>query len=223
MRISRVTWIILGVVLFVAAFGVLYMMYSGQQNEQDSLRSKLAANQAALPKLVTERESWQAQLVALQDQLALRQSELAAANQALAQASSGWPVAAESIEYDATLFRIADGWNLQVQSLVAGEKTSKTVQGITFGTTTFTISLTTPAIKATEAIEYQDKVYGVVNDILSYVDSLAKAKEFDTATIDTVTIAVPPAMTREELDSGGGSGPAPVATITLTIYTYKGG
>ncbi len=223
MRISRITWIILGVVVFVAAFGVLYMFYNNEKGKQESLNSKLAANQALLPKLVAERESQQAQLVALQDQLAARQSELTAANEALAQARSGWPEAAESIEYDQTLFKIADGWNLQVQTLVAGEKATKAIQGITFGTTTFTISLSTPPLAATEAIEYQDKVYGVVSDILAFIDSVAKASEFSTATIDVVSMSVPPAMTREELDSGGGSGPAPSAVVTVTIYTYKGG
>ncbi len=222
MKISRVTWIILGVVVFGAALGVLYMLYAGQTREQDTLKDSLAANQAMLPKLDTERRSWQSQLADLQDQLAERQSELVAANQALAEARTGWPDAAESIEYDETLFRIASGWHLQVESLTAGEKQTRAVQGVTFGTATFTVVVSTPEIKATESTEYQDKVYGVINDILSYIDSLAKQKEFATATIDSVSMTVPPAMTREELDSAG-AGPAPTATIVLTIYTYKGG
>jgi len=223
MKISRVTWIILGVVVFAAAFGVLYMLYAGQTREQDSLRGKISSNQAKLVQLNAERQNWQSQLTALEDQLAQKQSELVAANQALAEARTGWPEAAESIEYDETLFKIADGWHLQIDSLVAGEKQSRVVQGITFGTTTFSVTISGPEIKATESIEYQDKVYGVVNDILSYIDSLAKQKEFATATINGVSMTVPPAMTREELDAAGGVGPAPTVTITLTIYTYKGG
>jgi cell division protein FtsB len=223
MKIGKVTWIIIGVVVFCAALGVLYMLYAGQKTEQDSLRVKLETNQAMLPKLVADRQDWESQLAALQDQLAQRQSELVVANAALAEAQTGWPTAAESIEYDETLFSIADGWHLQIQSLVAGEKQSRAVQGIDFGTTSFTVVVSSPGIKATESTEYQDKVYGVINDILSYIDSLAQQKEFATATIDTISMTVPPAMTREELDSSGGVGPAPTATITITIYTYKGG
>ena len=223
MKISRATWIILGVVVFAAAFAGLYMMYQGQVREQDSVKSRLETNLATLPKLVTERQGLEAQLTALQDRLAQKQSELVAANAALAEARTGWPEAAESIEYDETLFKIADGWHLDVQSLVAGEKQSKAIQGITFGTTTFTVTVSTPPIKATGSLEYHDKVYGVISDILSYIDSLAKEKVFATATINVVSMTVPPAMTREELDAAGGEGEAPVATITLTIYTYKGG
>jgi len=227
MRLSKTVWIILGVAIFIIGFAVLYMMYSRQGDEQDQLKSKMAANQATLVKLVTERGSWQNQLLKLQDELAQRQNALTAANLVFSQAETGWPTSAESIEYDEKLFEIADAWNLEITVVTAAEPKETKVGGITFTVASFTVDVrgTPPLATPKEEKDYRDYLYDTVDDILAFVHTIVNDKDFASAGINLVNMQVPEPLTKEELAEIERleEGNIPRAQITLTIYTYKGG
>ncbi len=225
MKLSKTIWIILGVAVMAVAFGYLYMTYSRQLDEQAQLKSKITTNQATLSRLVTERESVQSQITKLNEQLELRKQALAAARVVADNVSRSWPKDAESIEYGEQFFTVTGGWNLDISVVTAAEAVAKNIQGINFATTTFTVSVTGQPLASgfAEAADYQNYVYGVVADILGFVDAVARDKNFATAQIDSFSMSVPPLLTQEEVVAGGVDLAQPTATFSVTVYTYKGG
>ena len=225
MRLSKTVWIILGVAIFIIGFIVLYMMYSRQGDEQEQLKSKIAANQAALVGLIKERESWQSQLLNLQDELAQRQDALTEANLALSQAGTGWPTSAESIEYDEKLFEMADAWNLEITVVKAAEPQEETVEGITFTVSSFNVEVRGKLREEDKlsrtAAEYREYLYKTVDDILAFVHTIVNDKDFVSAGIELVSMEVPEPLTQEQIDEDTEQ-TSPTAQINFTIYTYKG-
>ena len=222
MRISKITWIILGVVVFAVAAGLLYMMYSRQLDEQDQLKSKLSANQVTLARLVKEREDFQVKLTQVQEQLAQKRADLETAKTSLANAKVVWPDRAESIEYDEKLFDLADGWNLVINVVQAGMTGSQVTQGITFKTNTYSVSVigTGPDSGFETASEYQDYVYKALDDILGYLTSIVNDDFFSTASIDLVSLSIPPMLSSEEVTDQGTDVSQPVGTINVTVFSY---
>jgi predicted nuclease with TOPRIM domain len=225
MRLSKTVWIILGVVVFVIGAVYLYMMYARQLDEQEQLKSKLATNQATLPRLIAERENWQSQLDKLQNEIAQRQAALTEANLALSQAKEGWPESAESIEYDEKLFAIADAWKLDITVVTAAEPKEVRVEGITFTVASFNVEVKgrLPETTPEEEADYRDYIYKAVGDILHFIDTVVNDKDFASASIELVTMQVPQPLTKEQLAEEGLEVEKPTAQINLIIYTYKGG
>lgn len=225
MRLSKTVWIILGVVVFVIGAVYLYMMYARQLDEQEQWKSKLATNQATLPRLVAERENWQSQLDKLQNEIAQRQAALTEANLALSQAKEGWPESAESIEYDEKLFEIADAWKLDITVVTAAEPKEVRVEGITFTVASFNVEVKgrPPETTPEEEADYRDYIYKAVGDILHFIDTVVNDKDFASASIELVTMQVPQPLTKEQLAEEGLEVEKPTAQINLIIYTYKGG
>jgi cell division protein FtsB len=225
MRLSKTVWIILGVVVFVIGAVYLYMMYARQLDEQEQLKSKLATNQATLPRLVAERENWQSQLDKLQNEIAQRQAALTEANLVLSQAKEGWPESAESIEYDEKLFEIADAWKLDITVVTAAEPKEVRVEGITFTVASFNVEVKgrPPETTLEEEADYRDYIYKAVGDILHFIDTIVNDKDFASASIELVTMQVPQPLTKEQLAEEGLEVEKPTAQIKLIIYTYKGG
>ncbi len=225
MKIGRVTWIILGVVVLGVAFALLYMQYSKQLDEQSQLKANIAANQATVAKLSADRENWQSQLNKLNDQLAQKRAAVAPAQIALDGAKSVWPKDVQSIEYDQEIFNVAGGWNLDVSVVQAQDAKPTTVQGIGFMTTSFALSVTGQPLTSgfADASSYRDYVYQVVGNILGFVDSLANDKIFSTASIGSVSISVPPVPASEQVVASGLNLAQPVANLSVTVYTYTGG
>lgn len=226
MKLSKVTLIILGVVILGAGFGLLYMMRSRQLNEQQELTSKLSANQAQVARLITERENWQAQLVKAQEQLDIKRHELEAAQADLATASAGWPRSDQSmsIPYDELMFKMAADWDLFLSVVTASEEANASVQGQPFQKTTFSVSLTGQPIAAgfDDPFKYQDYVYEVVDNILGFIETLAADENFGTATIDIVNINVPPMITdAAAIVDAGTDLEQPTSDITVTVFTRK--
>jgi hypothetical protein len=225
MKLSKTVWIILGVAIFIIGFAVLYMMYSRQGDEQEQLKSKIGANQATLVGLIKERESWQSQLLKLQDELAQRQDALTEANLALSQAGTGWPTSAESIEYDEKLFAMADAWNLNITMVTAVEPKEIKVEGITFTVSSFNVEVKGKPREEDKlsktAAEYREYLYKTVDDILAFVNTIVNDKDFASAGIELVSMQVPQPLTQKEIDQDVGQ-TSPTAQINLTIYTYKG-
>lgn len=226
MRLSKVFWIILGVGVFIIAFVALYMLYSRQLSDQAQVNSKLDLAKATLPRLVTEKQSWNSQLTQLQSQLSEANTNLTQAKTALDKSRTGILASAESIEYDEKLFQIADAWNLDIIRVTASEPVAKDMGGgIIFSVTTFTLQVQGRAPEAAFASpdDYRVFVYGIVDDILAFVDQIVKDRNFATATIDPVSMNVPKPLTQEEVVAQDVGVDRPSAVITLNLYTYKGG
>jgi hypothetical protein len=227
MKLSKITIVILGVVVLGVAAGLLYMQHAKQQDEQAQLRAKIAANQATVSRLAAEGENWQAQLTRLQGQIAQKKAAVTTANMSLTAAKAEWPNDAQSIEYDEAIFGLADSWNLDISAISAGEPAAKQVQGIGFTNTTFTVTVTGKALAADQAFDdtqkYQAYLDQVVGNILGFINVLAKDAKFSHAQIDTVSLSVPEMPPLEEIISQGTKVAQPSASITVTVYTYKGG
>ena len=201
MKLSGRTWI-LGALVFVAAAGLLSMLYGRQVNEQERLTATLTGSDPIVPRLVSERDKLQADLARLEEQTAQRRKELTAADALLKRANTGWPQSVESLEYNGRLAEIARATNVEVTRLATSGVTSKKVQGVTFWLTTFTV-------------EVRSRQEGV-RDLVAFLDAVHKHASFATATIDTVTVTVPP------LPAEGKEAEPPSASVALTVYAYKG-
>jgi cell division protein FtsB len=229
MKISKITWIILGVVVLGVVFFLLYMMYSKQLQEQDQLKSQISANQASVSRLVAEQQKFQSQLTALKTDIDRKNQAVANANNALAIARSAWTSnnsTAESIEYEEKLFSLAEGWDLAVSVTTGTEANIQPVQTVNFVNTTFTVTVTGQPLTSgfDELSEYQSYVYGKVDDIISFLNDINQDSFFRAARIDFVNITVPdmPA-TEDDLVDTGINVAQPIATVNITIYTYNGG
>jgi hypothetical protein len=222
MKVSKVTLIILGIVVLVIGFGVLYMMYTKQLQEQDTLKAKAAANQSRLTQIIGEQEKWKSQLATLQEQIAQKNQEVAAANAALVAAKSEWPDSAESIEYEERLFALADQWDLVTSVVTGGNPSTRNINGIGFTTTEFTITVTGQPLSSgfDEEDKYQEYVYQIVDDILGFLNELTKDSYFKTANIGSVNLTIPPLLSKEKLVDSGKNLAQPLATFTMTVYTY---
>ena len=191
MRLTRTSWLILVLGVFVVAFASLCVVYSGQAGQQKDLKNDLAGAEARHSQLM-------AQITALESQLLQRQSNLAAELLKLSKAEAAFPQSVPSIDYDETLFEMADDSGLQVMSLSASEPRQEKVGDVTYTVTTFGLA-----------------VKGEVASLLDFVHALATSGHFTTAAVEVVDIGI------LEPPTGGGQAPQEAeATISLVIYGY---
>ena len=193
MRLTRTTWLILALGVFVIAFAGLFVVYSRQASQQKDLKSSLAEAEARYPQLTS-------QIQTLQSQLAQRQSDLAAELLKLRAAKAKFPPSVQSIDYHQILLRIADDWDLEVMSLTASQPRQEKVDSVTYLVTTFGVV-----------------VRGEMANMLDFVHTLATSQYFTNATVTVVSINIPEPPTGQ-----GGTPEKPQATISLDIYAYPG-
>lgn len=222
MKLGRTARFILGIGIFVIAFGSLCLVYFRQVSEQKQLSDSLVVAQATLPKVVSEKEDWERQLAQWKSQLAQVESELAQAKSLLAESKASFPKAVESIEYDEEIFTIADNCDLDITKLTSSEPRDKEVEAstspeprdkeaevITFSVTSFVVD-----------------VKGEVANILDFINSIVTGDYFTTATVELVDIEVPKPMTEEEkaglTKEEIEDREKPSATVKLAIYAYEG-
>jgi len=215
MKLSKIAWIILVIGIFVIASGSLYWLYLQEGPKQEELNEQLSAVQAKIPKLAAERADLESTLTELEDKLAQVTSQLKTAK-------AVFPAAVESIEVDELLFGIANDWGLEIITLTASEPSDLEVE----------------VEVETEDIEVEDVTYlvtsfdvdvkGEVSDILNFIHTIVTHRDFDTATVEIVSIVIPDPVSeeekaglseeeieeREEMDT-------PSANIKLVIYSYK--
>ncbi len=191
MRLSKTAWLILGIGIFVIAFGSLYLLYSRQGNEQEQLNDSLLAAQATLPTLVSEKEDWESQLTQQESQLTQQENQLTQQESQLAQATSlldttqaSFPSSVESIEYDELLFNFAHGYNLRITRLIASEPGNEEVEDITYSVTPFTVD-----------------VRGEVAGILDFINAIVTSEDFTNATAELVNINIPEPLTEAEKEA----------------------
>ena len=215
MKLSKISWLILGIGILLIGFISLYMVYRGQVSAQAGLNQKIAAAQATLPKVVSEREGLEGQLTKLKN-------DLARITSLLSSAKAQFPKSVQSIEYGEILFKMASDSHLDIvqftasppESTAAGSKETKEV---TYSVTLFEVG-----------------VEGGVDDILDYVNTIATSENFTTAAVEPVDIVIPEPLTEseeealregksaEEGDKAVAEAEKSTATIKITIYGYKG-
>ena len=125
MKLSKKVWLIVVIVIFAVALGVLFSIYSGQNGERNQLDERLSTAQTLLPGLI---DNWETK----EDQLTQAESLLAASE-------AQFPESVESIEYGDDLFEIADDYDVILTRLTASKPTSKTVGTVTYSISSFTV------------------------------------------------------------------------------------
>jgi hypothetical protein len=125
MKLSRKATLIVVIVIFAVALGVLFYIYSSQNKERANLNERLSWAQTLLPTLVDNRET--------------KEDELTQAESLLAAGKAQFPESVESIEYDDDLFEIAEDCNVSLTQVTASKPTTKTVGAVTYSISTFVV------------------------------------------------------------------------------------
>jgi hypothetical protein len=210
MKISKTALIVLGIGIFILAFAILFFLYSGQSGEQEQLNNRLATTQGLLPGLIAEKED-------VTGQLAQQQADLDKASAALDKSEARFPKSAESIEYDETIFKLAEQSGLLIVELGTSEPTKEAVKGadVSYEVSTFTVVLWNADSAPGNAAEFELYIDQTVDKVLNFVHLVATTPDFGVATIKVVSIdgLEPP----EELQ---GNQTSPEATLELAIYGY---
>ncbi|HEX73771.1 MAG TPA: hypothetical protein G4N93_01295 [Dehalococcoidia bacterium] len=194
MRISKTAKLILGIGVFIIAVGVLGWVYLEQRGEQQRLDNSLSLAQSTLPTVTSQREGLESRLTEVD-------TKLAEAELLLDGTKASFPESVESIEYDETIFDIADDCNLKIINLTASEPRDKEDEDITYYITSFEV-----------------EVEGTVAHILNFIETIATSDfspgetSFVNAYIEAVSMSIPEPGEDEQ----------PSANISLAIYGYRG-
>lgn len=190
-RLSRKTFIVLGIGALVVLLGSLFMVYSRQSKERDGLTMSLTVARTQMTKLVTDKKS-------LDEQLANEQARLAEAEALLASTQAKFAKAGASVQYNEALSELAKSHRLRLVSMSAKEPRTKKVGGITFATISFDVG-----------------VSGDINGILSMVSDIASDERFQSVSLEGVDIKIPEPAEAGEIPE------LPSATIKLICYSYE--
>jgi hypothetical protein len=193
MKLTRASWLILALGVFVIAFASLFVVYSRQASQHKDLESSLAEAEARYPQLAS-------QIKTLESQLAQRQSDLAAALLNLGQAKAKFPSSVQSLDYYQRLLAIAAECDLSITSLTASEPLQQSADSVTYLVTTFNVA-----------------VSGDMADILDFIHTLATSEDFTNATVTVMNINTPQPPTGQE-----GISQESQASLSLDIYAYPG-
>jgi hypothetical protein len=155
-NINKKIWLIIGIVIFVAALVFVVRIYTQQVQEQEQLRTDLATQQALLRTLtVTENST---------------QNRLNQAESLLDASRAKFPQSVESIEYGEDFFKTAYGQNLYA---MAG--------GCGVNLTGLTVS--PPTDKAVGAVTYSVSsvvvtVSGAIDDVYKFIDAIGTGIDY---------------------------------------------
>jgi len=125
MKLSKKVLLIVVIVIFAVALGVLFSIYSGQNSERAQLNDRQSQAQTLLPGLINNGET--------------KEDELTQAESLLAASQAQFPESVKSIEYGDDLFEIADDCSVILTRLTASKPTSKTVGTVTYSISSFTV------------------------------------------------------------------------------------
>jgi Tfp pilus assembly protein PilO len=164
MKLSKLSWIILTIGVFIIGAVILFVLYQQQSDEQDELNLSLTAANSSLPGLIAESAALQSQLDALR-------AELAEAQAALEDVEAGLPRDIESSIYGDLLFFMADSAGLDVHEFTATEPTRTVLDDIVYESTIITM-----------------EVNNDIDDILLFITLIEVDLDFNTTSIDAVTI-----------------------------------
>lgn len=201
MKLSKTSWIALGIGIFVIAAFNLFQTYQSGVEERDEAQNSLTETQTALIVVNADKDraevnltQTEEELAQIQNELSQLETELAQAELTLDQAEAKFPVSVESIEYDELLFRLAEDANLEIISLTASRATETDKNDIAYAVTAFTMN-----------------VQGEVENILDFINRIVTEEDLNTADLKSVTVTIPKPL----------SGNSPSATINLVVYSYQ--
>jgi hypothetical protein len=153
-KLSKKVLLIVIVVIFAVALGVLFSIYSGQNGEKAALNERLSQAQTLLPGLIDNREA--------------KEDELTQAESLLAASRAQFPESVESIEYGDDLFEIADNCNVSLVALTAKKPANQakkpanqTMGAVTYSTSSFNVV-----------------VQGSIGNILEFIYALRTGDDF---------------------------------------------
>lgn len=209
MRLSKTALLVLGIGIFIIAFASLFTLSSGQSAEQEQLNEKLATAQGLLPKLVDEGED-------LAGQLTQWEKRVTEATSLLNRSEARFPKSVDSIDYDQTLFQIADNCGLQVINITASEPAEKRVKNITYAVTSFRVKVRSEETPPSTVAAFESYIDATVRDILDFINEIATSEDFGNATVKLVDMKK---LEPPEDIIGGETGPE--AAVELTIYGFQ--
>jgi len=193
MKLSRKVWLIVAVIIIVAALASLFAIYSRQAGERGELQDRLSRAETLVPQLTENKKT-------AEDQLAQAQSLLDTSQ-------AKFPESVESIEYGEDFFKIAYGQKLytmaggcgvELTRLTASEPTAKKVGTVTYSVASFVVV-----------------VEGNTDNILKFIDAIGTGIDYDLSWSFQLPWSVDVKSINIEVNKSK-------ATISLDIYGYKG-
>ena len=157
MKLSKKVWLVVVIVIFAVALGILFSIYSGQAGERAQLTDRMSNAQTLLPSLVANREK-------LEDQLTQAES-------LLDESQAKFPEVLRSIEYGEDFFKVAYGQNLysmasgcgvELTSLTASKPSNKKVGTVTYSVSSFVVV-----------------VQGNIDDTLDFIDAIGTGIDYE--------------------------------------------
>jgi len=163
LKISKKTWLIIAIGIFVIALAALYMAYNQQVSEQNQLNEQLALAQSRLSGVNPEKLS--SQQAELEEQLSQATSQFEAVKTVLSQPAG-------SITVTDILFDIARVHGVEVTEMTSSGLTDGSLEGV-------------PCL----VIPVTVKVEGDVPNLVSFVVNLNNF--LTTGVVESITITVP--------------------------------
>jgi len=188
MKLSKKVWLVVVIVIFAVALGILFSIYSGQAGERAQLTDRMSNAQTLLPSLVANREK-------LEDQLTQAES-------LLDESQAEFPEVLESIEYGEDFFKVAYGQNLysmaagcgvELTSLTASKPSNKKVGTVTYSVSSFVVV-----------------VQGNIDDTLDFIDAIGTGIDYELSwsfqlpwSVNVKSVSMSPAGATINLDIYG--------------------
>ncbi len=208
MRLSKATWLVLGIGIIIVIVASLAFNYAQQGQEQSQLNQDLSLAKLRLEKYLSEPPPSEKE--ELESQLAQARSQLEATKASLSQ-----PI--ESIEETDTLFDIAEDCNVEIFEINSSFLTSETLENVTYS-----------------ALPLNVIARGDVPNLINFV--LKWTEQYPTGAVDSVEITAPKTIDEvEEAEEEGAEEEGaeeeqaeevepvkPSAELSLSIYTYEG-
>jgi len=170
MKLSKATWLVLGIGIIVVAIASLAFNYAQQGQEQSQLNQDLSLAKLRLEKYLSEPPSSEKE--ELETQLAQASSQLEATKASLSQ-----PI--ESIEETDTLFNTAQDCNVEIFEINSSFLTSETLENVTYSFLPLNVN-----------------VKGDVPNLIKFI--LKWTEQYSTGAVDSVEITVPKTIDEEE-------------------------
>ena len=191
MKLSKKVWLVVVIVIFAVALGILFSIYSGQAGERAQLTDRISNAQTLLPSLVANREK-------LEDQLTQAES-------LLDESQAEFPKVLESIEYGEDFFKVAYGKNLysmasgcgvELTSLTASKPSNNKVGTVTYSVSSFVVV-----------------VRGNIDNTLDFIDAIGTGIDYKLSW----SFQLPWSVNVKSVSMSPGG----ATTIYLDIYGYK--
>ncbi len=191
MKLSKISWLVIGIGIFVVATVVIYFMYQSNVNERKAAEeAKAEVEEVQLPELEGKKQILEDEMAQKEAEIAQWQAEidqlveqLNQVEQEVGQAQQGFPVSIDGIDYSETLFAFADASGIYITGLDSSEPSHQDMNENTYTVTLFNL-----------------RMQGEIADMLEFLKMIVDDEEFKTAVIEPVSLSVPAILTNEQID-----------------------